>query len=195
MTLAAAIDCFQEPVCGLKSALSSQDPEVLKSMHYRICCLVTFWLSFELFQFNFLTKQTLGALILGWNIMMWLKNVRFAVNSLSSVHPSLCKWEQQEESVLLPSATPAEGQPKHPWISVWKPGLALCCAAPTIPHPHSAPAEILEMPSEISSLAMTPPPDFPAWGVTLLLTLFMSWIHLPLCGFKSSSKGQPHAKI
>lgn len=26
MTLAAAIDCFQEPVCGLKSALSSQDP-------------------------------------------------------------------------------------------------------------------------------------------------------------------------
>lgn len=59
----------------------------------------------------------------------------------------------QEESVLFSSATSAEGQLKHPWISVQKPGLALCCAAPTIPHPHSAPAEILEMPSEIPSLA------------------------------------------
>lgn len=71
---------------------------------------------------------------------------------MSYVHLSLWKYEQQEESVLLSSATSAEGQLKYLWIFVWKPGLAPCCAAPTIPHLHSAPAENLEMPSEIPSL-------------------------------------------
>lgn len=63
--------------------------------------------------------------------------------------------QQQEESVLLHCAFPAEHQSKLPCTSAWKPRLAVWHgrALPTIPHPHLVSAEIVAVPGDVPSVA------------------------------------------
>lgn len=65
----------------------------------------------------------------------------------------------------------------------------LCCSH----HPTSSSSPCRDPGDALrnSLSCMMPPPDFPVWGVTLLLTLFTFWIHPHFVDLKVQPEGSP----